>query len=306
MYKIKLYLKNPLSVLKKLAYFAIHPIIFIKNRQAIYKLASSEEINTGAEVRSNLPIDIIFPTIEKDFEVVRPMIDSVRKYVRHPIENIYIISPPSEEIKSLCTEKKCIFVDENFLLPITIKDVKYYHRGVNRSGWLFQQLLKWGAVNLGTTSHFLITESDTVFIRPRIFEYAEKYIIPCNSELPHIPYFSTYRKLLGEKIEPVLNLTSHHGLYDKKILQELKNNIEKQCGTNWYQAILNNIDESEGSFVSDYETYLQYLFKHYPDKSVLEHWGNISLPRKEIKNLEILEEQLKRNYKVISFHSYNK
>jgi len=32
----------------------------------------------------------------------------------------------------------------------------------------------------------------------------------------------------------------------------------------------------------------------------------VSLPRKEIKNLETLEKELKSNYKVISFHSYNK
>lgn len=306
MYKLKLYLLDPISILSKLLYFIFHPIILIKNKLNIQKLERTNLINMTDSVSSNLPIDIIFPTIEKDFIVVTHMIDSVREYIKHPIGKIFIISPPSEEIINLCKEKNCVFVDENFVLPITIKDISYIHKGKNRSGWLFQQLLKWGANKLGENKHFLITESDTVFIRPRVFEYNGKYVVPCSSEFPHIPYFKTYKKLLGEEIIPIMNFTAHHCLYSKDILAELKDKIKKKHGKVWYQAIINCMDTSEGSYVSDYETYQQYLYKHYPEKVYLEYWGNISLNRDKVKNLSNLKKNLRSKYKVISFHSYNR
>ncbi len=305
MYKLRLYLQNPISVASKLFYFITHPAVLIKNRLTIHFLNKQKNINSNYDIQSDLPIDIVFPTIAKDFEVVSPMIDSVRQHVKHPIGSVFIISPPTDEIKRLCKEKNCVFVDENKLLPITVKDIRYVHKGKNRSGWLFQQLLKWGANELGNNKHFLVTESDTVFIRPRVFENSGKYIIPCSNELPHIPYFKMYEKLLGERIKPILNMTAHHGLYDKEVLQDLKNRIEKKWGKVWYQAIIDNINYSDGSCVSDYETYLQYLHKHYPEKVELEHWGNVSLPRAKVKELNTLAQQLRNSHKVISFHSYN-
>lgn len=289
----------------KIVYFVTHPIILVRNRLVVQSLKRKVTINSNWDIKSELQIDVVFPTIAKDFEVVGPMIDSVRQYLKHPVENIYIISPPTEEIKTLCKQKGCVYVDENTLLPITIKDIKYTHLGINRSGWLFQQLLKWGASTLGRNRHFLVTESDTVFIRPRVFEDDGKFIIPCSNEFPHIPYYKMYEKLLGEKVEPILNLTAHHCLYDKVILNELKDKIEKNCGNSWFQSIINNIDLTEGSCVSEYETYQQYINKNHPDKVKLEYWGNISLPRSEVKNLPTLSQELKDDYKVISFHSYN-
>lgn len=270
------------------------------------------DINFTENPKSNVKIDIVIPSIDKDCETLGYVLDSIRKFIRHPIGKIFIISPAnSTKIKQLCLLKNCVFVDEDTLLPITKKDISYspsnteFPSGLDRSGWVFQQLLKWAADRICDQEYFLITESDTIFIRPRIFEFRGKIIIPCCTDPCHLPYFHMYQQLLGQKITPIYNFTSHHSLFQKKILQKLKNDIEQNCGVVWYMAIIKNLDPHEMSSTSDYENYGQYLYSHYRNKVILEHWFNLSMPRRDLKNVAKLAKENAPNYKAISFHSYN-
>lgn len=289
-------------------YYTRHPLILLKNRVILVRLWLKKiikcDINFDDKVYSDTPIDVVIPAIDKDLDVSVHVIDSIRKNVKHPIGDIIIISPKSEIITNLCKTKNCVFVDENTVLPITKKDINYTVAGVDRSGWLFQQLLKWSGDKYAKNDYFLITEADTVFCRPQVFIYDNKVILPVSSQICHIPYFVTYRKLLGKSIAPLLNFTSHHSLFQKSRLITLKKSIEKHCKTTWYKAIINSIDTKEGSSVSDYETYGQFVYSNYPREFILEHWFNLSLSRSKIDRIfKILKENNKK-YKTISFHSY--
>lgn len=66
-------------------------------------------------------------------------------------------------------EHHLIFVDENEVLPITKKDINYICKdGRDRSGWLFQQLLKL-AGNIGTCENFITIDSDHILLKPHTF-----------------------------------------------------------------------------------------------------------------------------------------
>lgn len=242
--------------------------------------------------------------IDKDYDSLVHVIDSIRKYIKHPIGDIIIISPESEIIMNLCKEKNCIFVDENTVLPITKKDINYTVDGINRSGWLFQQLLKYAAEKYCKQKYYLVTEADTVFLRPRVFEQNGKIIFPCNGQMCHVPYFDSYKTLLGKIIYPYVNLTSHHSLINKERLQQLKSDIEQYCQKPWYRAIIENIDKNEGSAISDYETYGQYVYDNYRQEVDLEDWANISLKRSYLTNVNDLSNKFAHKYKAASFHSY--
>lgn len=305
---------NPSNLLKpqryREAFFRRWHTFSIKRLEA--KKPLGLDVNFSSKPSSKTKIDVVIPAIDKDFETLQYVIDSIRKFVMHPIGKIYIISPSnSEKIKEMCQLKRCEFVDENTVLPTTKKDISYRPKddsspdGIDRSGWVFQQLLKWGADQICEQEYFLITESDTIFIRPRIFEYKGKVIIPCSTDPCHIPYFKSYEKLLGEKIEPIFNFTSHHSLFQKKVLKQLKKAIQNHCGAIWYKAIIDNLDDKEISSVSDYETYGQFLYSHFRNKVILEHWFNLSLKRGDLKKIEKLEKIHGNDFKAISFHSYN-
>lgn len=291
-------------------YYLKHPLILLRNRIIFLflwvKKISHKDINFNNIVRSKLPIDIVLTAVDKDYDVLVYVIDSIKKYLMHPIGKIIIISPKSRKIIDLCNKNKCYFVDENTVLPITKKDIDYKVNSIDRSGWLFQQLLKYAAEKYCTNQYYLVTEADTVFLRPRIFEKNNKILLPCSHQLCHIPYFNSYKEILGKGILPLVNFTTHHTLINKIILNQLKLEIEQNCKKIWYKAIIENIDKTEGSAISDYETYGQYLYNNYMDKIQLEDWANISLKRSSFSKINLLLNKLYKNYKTVSFQSYNK
>ncbi|MFH0829339.1 MAG: DUF6492 family protein [Candidatus Kerfeldbacteria bacterium] len=302
-YKIRYYIGHPI-----IRYYTRHPLVLLKNRCIMarlwWKKISGKDVNFDDKVSSDVPIDVVMAAAEKDYGVLVHVIDSIREYVRHPLGTIFIISPKSEAIVALCREKQCVFIDENTVLPVTKKDIRYFVSGIDRSGWLFQQLLKWSGDVYATHEYFLITDADTVFCRPQKFVDQGKVIMPASGQFCHIPYLTTYRKLTGETVEAVVNFTSHHVLVQKSKMAALKRKIEAHCGTEWYRAIMDNIDVNEGSFVSDYETYGQYVYSTYPDECVLEHWRNVSLRRSQLDQLAETTQKYYPRRKTISFHGY--
>lgn len=99
-------------------------------------------------------IDVLIPAIEKDLATLPFVIDSLRRHVRHPISHIYIVSPSSSRIRELCARKNCIFVDEATVLPFSNQDIHYSSARWNRSGWLYQQLLKMNGDRICRESFF--------------------------------------------------------------------------------------------------------------------------------------------------------
>lgn len=259
-------------------------------------------------------IDVLIPAIEKDLDVLPHSIDSVRKQVRHPIGKIFIVGPENKKIKSLCIAKHCKFIDEDSLLPLAKKDINYSptrrNIPVDRSGWLFQQLLKLGGDTLGSSDGFLVLDADTVLIRPHIFEHCGKTVLFCRT-LHYKPYFTTYKRLLGEEAPgPAQSVffVSHYMYFKKSHLRELKKLIESKHNTEWYMAILKNINKNQWDSFSEYETYGNFMMKNHPHKIILKPRRNLSLKRSSIENISKIMTQLvkKHNVRSVSFHSWNK
>lgn len=301
--KLKYFFNHPI-----VKYYIRHPIVLFKNRMIVFflwlKKIFDQDINFNSNIHSDVPIDVVIVAIDKDYDVLVHVIDSIRTNIKHPIGDIIVISPKSEVIVDLCGTKRCKFIDENTVLPITKKDIYYTVSGIDRSGWLFQQLLKLSSDKYAKNDYFLIADADTVFCRPQVFMDKARIMLPVNNQLCYVPYFETYKKLTGDRIKPLVNFVSHHSLFQKSKLAAIKQKIEEQCGCQWYNAIINNIDIHEGSSVSEYETYGQFVYSNYPSEFKLEHWFNISLNRKQLNNLVELINKYSSDYKTISFHSY--
>lgn len=264
-----------------------------------------DDVNLSQNPQSTLPIEIVMPTLDRDYPVVTRVIDSLKKNIKHPVGQIIIISPPSSKIEKMCLDKKCEWINENNVLPITIKDIHVEVNGINRSGWIFQQLLKWAADQYIKTEYFLITESDTVYARPHVFEHNGRSIFACSTAPCHIPYFRSYQTLFKEKAPATHNLTSHHLLFKKSFLAEAKAAIEKNHHMPWYEAIIANLDLNELSSVSDYDSYGQFVLNHHPETVTFEHWANRSFGRSELEQLPKLIKEYAPTTKTLSFHSYD-
>jgi hypothetical protein len=264
--------------------------------------------NPGRIRSSNVPIDIVIPCAERDGDVLPYVIDSVRKFVAHPIGAIFVISPSTVELRRLCNEKDCSFVDETTLLPLTKEAIGFSVPAagglIDRSGWLFQQFLKWSCDQLGEHEKILIVDADTVFISQQCFESNGKMVLNTSDEY-HPPYFNIHERLVGQPAICPLSFTSHHMLVQKSKLVALKCAITMRHATEWYNAILNQIDRSELSPVSEYELYGQFIFANFPHEIRLEYWSNRSLRRRNLGNMTAIVQRYGRKYKSVSFHGYN-
>ncbi len=246
-------------------------------------------------------IDILIPAIEKDLKTLPFVIDAVRKQVKHPIGQILIVAPKRRRIMQLCKIKKCKFVDENTVLPIDKKQIRYRSKKWERSGWLFQQLLKLSGDTLCTSENFLVIDADTVLIRPHVFIAGKKTVFYCrNWSRPE--YFKTYIKLLGKKPASPSSLVAHYMLLNKSKLKQLKRTIEAKHQTKWYLAILRKMDKSKQYAFSEFETYGNFFYSSQPGKVILKKALNKSL---NVNIGQITPKRMRalaKKYRSISFH----
>jgi hypothetical protein len=247
-------------------------------------------------------IDIVIPVIDKDAATLPLVIKSARAQILHDIERIHLIAPASaERIKAVAAECDCNFVEEASLLPFGKKDIRYHAAGFDRSGWLYQQLLKWASASVVGNEDYLILDADTIFLRSQAFFRKGRFVCDFSDER-YPAYRATFRELTGMAPACPVSFVSHHGLVRREILAELLALIEARSGKPWYEAILERIDPSEMSFFSEYETYGQYLFATRPKSIELRHWNNKSLPRECLEDIDDLSRRLSSKYVTLSLH----
>ncbi|MBJ6360058.1 DUF6492 family protein [Paenibacillus sp. GCM10012307] len=247
------------------------------------------------------PIDVLIPAIEKDLITLPHVIDSVRKYVKHPIREIIIVAPRKQRILNLCAKKGCRFVHENTVLPIVKKDIHYQSKTWDRSGWLYQQLLKLGGDKVGSSKHYLVIDADTVLIRPHIFKVGKKTVFYCRNWSQN-EYFKTYKKLTGKSRSSRSSFVTHYMLFNKSKVKKLKQTIEFKHKSSWYSAIMKSMNKTKPFAFSEFETYGNFLHSSEPSKMILKPANNKSLHSSFSRISPSRMSSLTRKYRSLSFH----
>ncbi|GBF83933.1 DUF6492 family protein [Aphanothece sacrum] len=276
----------------------------IKRHLYFYWLKNLKILLSKSQSYSEIPIDVLIPVIKKDLSTLPLVIESL-KYVSHLIKDIIIVAPDEREIKNLAFEKKCKFVDENTVLTIQKKDINYIVNGRDRSGWIFQQLIKLNGEKLGNCEHYLVVDADTIFLRPQSFIHRDKVVFNCADKY-RLEYFKTLQKLLGYKNHDFLPLSfiSHHILFEKGKLLDFKNAIELYHKKPWFLAIIDCLDKKEWCSFSEYESYGHFCYINYSNYCDLEYWFNYNSLERNSDSLENLYSKLSPKYKSVSFQHY--
>ncbi|RTE10952.1 DUF6492 family protein [Paenibacillus whitsoniae] len=247
------------------------------------------------------PIDVIIPAIEKDLGTLPHVIDAVRKFVKHPIREIIIVAPRTQRMLDLCSRKKCRFIHEDTVLPITKKDIHYQGKTWNRSGWLYQQLLKMNGDTLGSSKYYLVIDADTILIRPHVFKVGNKTVFYCRN-WSQGEYFTTYKKLMGKSRSSRMSFVTHYMLFEKSKIKQLKQAIEHRHSRSWYSAIINSMNTSKQFAFSEFETYGNFLYSTRPEKMILKPALNKSLNMSGPYISPLKMSALQKRYRSISFH----
>ncbi len=196
----------------------------------------------------------------------------------HPIRAIYVVAPLTENIINVCRQLGLHLIDESSVLPIQRHQISYFPKGIDRRGWIFQQLLKLSADEICSSDHILVIDSDTLLIRPQTFIKGPYTILNCADEY-HLPYFTCYERLIQEKPTSPFSFVCHHMLFERSKLKHLKAHIEGLHQSPWYQAIIDKAEHGEVSGFSEYETYGNFFISHYPDEFLLLYFFNANMCR---------------------------
>jgi glycosyltransferase involved in cell wall biosynthesis len=251
-------------------------------------------------------IDIVIPTIGKDFELFGTYIDYLKKNLCAPIGKIYVVSHESEAaLIAYCSEHNLHFVDERSVLGYGKEKITYVANGINRSGWLFQQLLKLSGDVFVESQKYVIVDSDTLLVQPHYFIENGKTVFFENREWNET-YFKSFKKLFGITAPHPLSLTSHMMLFDVARLREMKDMIVKTHNTSWDQAYIACCDISDPSGISDYETYAQWMIAYHPAEVTCVPFYNMSLTRRAFSDSQNTFAQMKKRAQSLSVHSYNR
>lgn len=292
------------SCLVSLVYYACHPTYLPNSNSKLqnflhfinytYLKIKTDPFCNPEIPTSEVPIDVVIPVIEKDAATLVLTIESVRANILQPIKNIYFIAPESKILRQIATEKNCIFVLEDGVLPV-------FSKNTQRKGWIKQQYLKLNSDTVATCEHFLIIDADTLLIRPQIFVTKDKEVL----NILHDYWFKRKQMVkiaLGFNKFHNLDFTSHHMLFSKTKIHALKQHLQNMHGKPWQDA-LDSLDIPEGSF-SEYELYGNFVAQRFEDQVELVLGCNIIFPRNGLSNVDKARDYLSNKYKSLTMHSF--
>ena len=225
--------------------------------------------------RSETPLEVLLVTAPKDYDTLGPCLESIQRFLKHPITKISIVSKESEAIKEFCDAQDCVFIDERSILGYGLERFETLDEAnlKGREGWFFQQLLKLGFDEFCEQEQYVVVDADTIFLKPRIFTYGDQVMFDTGDSV-HLPYRTAYRRLMGFEATAHKSLVAHCMLFEKTVLRELKNHIEAQHNVSWDDAILATADYSSASFFSEYETYGNFFLRCHKNRMKQTYWFN--------------------------------
>ena len=216
------------------------------------------------------PIDVVIPAVEKDLVTLDLCIEGIRKNASN-IRRVIVVS------KHKLTDKAEWFNEADY--PFSFEEVKNalakddrnlkealeYH---GRTGWYFQQLLKFYApfVIPDISSNVLVLDSDTVFLKPVEFMTQAGIGLYNYTDEFNRSYFDHAAKLLPGLVRKYRGKSgvAHHMLLQRGVLVELFKDVESLHGGKFWdifcRKVSSNINELCVSGASEYEIYYNYIF----------------------------------------------
>ena len=252
-------------------------------------------------------IDVVIPVIEKDLDTLPLCIEGIRRCIRNNVDKIYIISPKIETIIRVAEQYKLHFIDENSVLGYSPRDFKVITRsGKNRSGWIFQQLLKLSG-KIGNNRFFIVIDSDHILINPHTFISEEGKHVFYQSKEYYYPYYENIKRLTGEYPYQHLSYIAHKMVFDKEKLTHLRNTIKQKntaLGDSWDKIIINSLNTNYDSSFSEFELYGHFI---PASEKIRLPWKQKELQKGDkLPNYEELVKEYANQYLSVTFPDYRK
>lgn len=194
----------------------------------------------------------MIPCIEKDLITLPLCLEGVRRCVTNRVRNIYLVAPTTPAMLHFCDTAGVRHVDERTVLGIAPSELNIITTSGDRSGWLFQQLVKLSAA-VGTCEHYLCIDADHVLLRPHTFLAQGGRTVFYMSSEQHRPYYRNIARLVpGLHLAP-LSYVDHKMLFSRTRLRQLHDALGGP--DQWVRTIVDAYDRTELSGFSEFELY---------------------------------------------------
>ena len=252
--------------------------------------------------RGSPRVDVVLPLIEKDLALLPLVLQGLRKHLDHPLGKIHLVAPDRPALREAAARNGCAFRDEDTVLPVRSRDIRYRSARGDRSGWIFQQFLKW-ADSPAETEFYFVIDADTILNRPRAFRRDGKTLFLSSDEF-HLPYRKMFERLLGFRPPGIRSFVAHQMLFEKSKTARLRAEIEARAGRPWHEEILRILNEEPALSFSEFETYGNWHLERFPEETEIRNWGNIARPRGSFDLERATSHPLLRRFWSYSLHSY--
>lgn len=254
---------------------------------------------TDPLVDNSLPsIDVAIPCHEKDFKNLHLVIEGAKSSVKNPIDQIKLITPGylAADLQSMFPECN-VLTDETVLGPDLLMLITNSVPKETR-GWIFQQAIKLRVVIQSTSVATLILDADTILLRPRVYLDKNCVQILSIADEYHLPYKNHQRRFFMGKSHQ-LSFVTHHQLMKRE-------NVIEIFGPDGSGILrwLDLADYSEGSALSEYDTYGEWVLTHKGSSVRFSKWNNTPI---KIDPNKVSYGELSDRYPLycsISNHSY--
>ena len=265
------------------------------NPSIVRDLRAPHSINDASRADK---IDVALLVAEKDIESFSLCIESLRKHSLNSIQDVFVIAAPNASLIEMCKNYGLEFVNED---RFTFPEIAYtdYATDQSRYKWLRQQFMKLSLDELGEQDLILALDADQIFLNDHVFAIDGVVSIPAVVTF-HEPYFRTYERLFKTPPNYISN-TAHFMVFNKKHLTEMKSTIEAIHNLPWIEAIFANMDFSESSSFSEFETYGHWAIGNHPASYRLEFFEYLEVPRHFLENHSQLSIEYSNIYESITY-----
>lgn len=255
--------------------------------------------------RSSLKVDLFTPLIMKDEQVFRFSVESVRRFLQHPIGKHYVAGPDSPEIRALCADLGCHFIPEEAVLGFGIERLEPIWDGKNRSraGWLLQQFLKLAADTVCESDSILVMDADTVFVSNVVLEHDGNFILQYNDGYMECYDHSTIGLLGTAHLSP-FSFVCHHMLMQRRLLRAFRDDLEARHGKSWVDVIIDHVPPGDFQPLSEFELYGNFASMREPSAHRFEYWFNQTAELDAEMDFAGLFAELGKTRRTVSLHYY--
>ncbi len=255
----------------------------------------------------NEPIDVVIVAHPKDQETLDDCIDGIRENGGQIGRVIVVSATKLSDKAEWFNEEKFPFSKEQIIYTIgkgnKKKIAEFKKQGM--VGWYLQQLLKLYAsfVIPDISSNVLVLDADTIFMNPVEFLNPQNGAFFCFKEKPpgsrKKAYFQHAQRFLPDYRTMSPYPVCHHMLFQRAILKDLFETVEKYHGTSLWKAFCLCVDlDRHPKAASEYEIYYNFAFRH-TDQVALRplRWTTSA-------DLDSKEQLKMMGYHFVTFHTF--